>query len=81
MNYIVSWAGGDNPMGSISSNKGGRSFAASFRKTALIIFVKFHHDTPNSKGTGGQKPFLYIRGRAYNSNGVNFEQRRKLLSL
>ena len=24
------------------------------------IFVKFHHDTPNSKGTRGQKPFLYI---------------------
>ena len=23
-------------------------------------FVKFHHDTPNSKGTRGQKPFLTI---------------------
>ena len=21
-------------------------------------FVKFHHDTPNSKGTRGQKPFF-----------------------
>ena len=26
-------------------------------------FVKLHHDTLSSKGTGGQKPFLYIRGR------------------
>ena len=23
-----------------------------------IFFVKFHHDTPNSKGIRGQKPFL-----------------------
>ena len=23
-----------------------------------IIFAKFHHDTPNSKGTRGQKPFF-----------------------
>ena len=22
--------------------------------------MKFHHDTPNSKRTRGQKPFLYI---------------------
>ena len=22
--------------------------------------MKFHHNTPNSKGTRGQKPFLYI---------------------
>ena len=30
-----------------------------------IIFVKFHHDTPNSKGTRVQKPFLYIDKRHY----------------
>ena len=26
-------------------------------------FAKFHHDTQNSKETGGHKPFLYIGGR------------------
>ena len=26
----------------------------------VIIYVKFHHDIPNSKGTTGQKPFMYI---------------------
>ena len=25
-----------------------------------IIFVKAHHDTPNSKGTRGQKPFFFF---------------------
>ena len=29
----------------------------------LIIFVKFHHDTPKSKGTGGQKPFFVHWGQ------------------
>ena len=47
-----------------------------------IIFVKFHNDTLNSKGTRGQKPFFCILGAgADNSNGVNFEHHRKLLSL
>ena len=46
-----------------------------------IIFVKFHHDTPNSEGTSGQKTFLYTGARANNSYGVKFEHHRKLLSL
>ena len=32
----------------------------------MIIFVKFHHDTTNSKGTRRQKPFLYIE-KCHNS--------------
>ena len=28
--------------------------------------MKFHHDTPNSKGTRGQKPFMYI-DKSHNS--------------
>ena len=28
-----------------------------------IIFVKFHHDTPTSKGTRGQKPFFVHWGQ------------------
>ena len=46
-----------------------------------IIFVKFHHDTPDSKGTRDQNPFLYIGAGADNSSGVNFEHHRKILSL
>ena len=53
-----------------------------------IIFGKFHDDTPNSKGTRSQKPFLYMGGGgggggagADNSNGVYFEHHRKLVSL
>ena len=47
------------------------SFAASFRKTALTSdFIEiFFHD------------FIYIGARADNSNGVNLEHHRKLLSL
>ena len=44
--------------------------------------MKFHHDTPNSNGTRGQKPFFVHRGAgADNSKGVNFEHHRKLLLL
>ena len=47
-----------------------------------IFFVKFHNDTPNSKGTREQKPFFCTLGAgADNSTGVNFEHHRKLLSL
>ena len=47
-----------------------------------IILVKFHHDTPNSKGTRGLKPFFCTLGTgADNSNGVNFGHHRKLLAL
>ena len=28
------------------------------RAIMALLFVKFHHDTPNSKGTRGQKPFF-----------------------
>ena len=28
-----------------------------------IMFVKFHHDTPNSKGTRGQNPFFVHWGQ------------------
>ena len=45
----------------------------------LIIFVMFHHDTPTSEDTRGQKPFL--GAGTDNSNGANFEHHRKLLSL
>ena len=45
-------------------------------------FVKFHHDTPNSKETGGHQPFFCtLAAGADNSNGVICLQRRKLLSL
>ena len=45
-------------------------------------FVKFHNVTPNNKGTRGQKPFFCTLGAGTdNSNGVNFEHRRKLLLL
>ena len=44
--------------------------------------MKFHHDTPNSKGTRGHKTiFCTLGAGADNSNGVNFEHHRKLLSL
>ena len=44
-----------------------------------VIFVKFHIDTPDSKGTKGQKTFFCTLGAgADNSNGVNFEHHRKL---
>ena len=37
-----------------------------------IIFVTSHHDTPNSKGTRGQKTFGTLGAGADNSNRVNF---------
>ena len=47
-----------------------------------IIFVKFYHDTPNSKGTRGLKPLFCTLGTgADNSFGLNFEHQRKLLLL
>ena len=71
MNYIASWVGGYNLIGSISSNKGGFYYSghASFRKTALNsdFFNRFFHD------------FIQAGAGADNSNGVNFEHHRKLL--
>ena len=34
------------------------------------FFVKFHHDIPNTKGTRGQKPFLYI-DKCHNSDKLS----------
>ena len=43
--------------------------------------MKFHHDTPNSKEIKVKNIFCTLGAGADNSDGVNFEQRRKLLSL
>ena len=43
--------------------------------------LELHYDTPTSKGTRGKKIFCPLGAGADNSNGVNFEQHRKLLSL
>ena len=46
------------------------------------FFVKFHHDTPNIvKELEAKKHFCTLGAGADNSNGVNLEHHRKLLSL
>ena len=74
MNYIASWVGGYNPIGSISSKKGGFYYSGHLlqvKKTALNsdFYRFFFHD------------FIQAGAGADNSNGVNFEHHRKLLSL
>ena len=44
--------------------------------------MKFHHDTPNSKKElEAKNQFCALGAGTDNSNGVNFEHHRKLLSL
>ena len=74
MSYIASWAGGENPAGSISSNTGGFYYSGhllqvSEKLLSTVIFYRFFHD------------FIHVGAGADNSNGVNFEHHRKLVSL
>ena len=75
MNYITSWAGGDNPMGSVSSNKEGLNYSGHLSQMSekllknLILYRFIFHD------------FIHAGAGADNSNGVNVEHHRKLLSL
>ena len=74
MNYIASLAGGDNPIGSISSTKEGFTtlvICCKFQKNCfeLRFYIDFFHD------------FIHAGAGTDNSNGVNFEHHRKLLSL
>ena len=76
MNYvnIASWAGADNPVGSILSNKWGFYYSGHLQKVSekllsTTILYAFFYD------------FIHAGARADNSNGVNFEHHRKLLLL
>ena len=73
MNHIASWAGGDNLMGSISSNKEGFKYSGHLLQVSekllrTLIVYRFFHD------------FIHAGAGADNSNGVNVELHRKLLS-
>ena len=74
MNNITSWTGGDNPMGSISSNTGvfyysGHLLQVSEKLLGTLILYRFFHD------------FIHAGAGVDNSHGINFEHHRKLLSL
>ena len=77
MNYNTSWAGEDNPTGWGQFQAQNEAFTflvicCKYQKNCLIeiwFYIDFYHD------------FIHAGAGADNSNGVNFEHHRKLLSL
>ena len=72
MNYIASWAGGDNQMGSISSNKGGFYYSGQLlqvsEKTAL-----------NSDFIWIFLMILYMRGQGQITQWGKFEASQEII--